>query len=231
VQVLTHPTNRGYGSALKTGIRHARFELVAITDADGTYPADRLLELADAMTEADSMVVGARTGTSVEIPLVRRPAKWLLTTLANYLAGERIPDLNSGLRVMRRQVVQRYQHILPAGYSFTTTITLALLTSHHLVRYIPIDYAHRVGRSKFHPVRDTWNMGILILRTVMYFKPLKFFVPLAALVALAGIGVFTWSYVTTQRAMDTTLAVSLMTAVQLVAIGLLADLIDKRTLQ
>ena len=162
---------------------------------------------------------------------MRRPAKWVLNQLANYLAEMHIPDLNSGLRVMRVSVVRKFEHILPAGYSFTTTITLALLTSHHLVKYLPIDYSRRVGKSKFHPIRDTWNMGILILKTVMYFKPLKIFLPAAALVALLGVGLFVYSYFWLSRPMDVLPGICLMTAVQLAAIGLLADLIDKRSLR
>ena len=177
------------------------------------------------------MVVGSRTGDSVKIPLIRKPAKWVLNTLANYLAGFHIPDLNSGLRIMRKPVLAKFMHILPAGYSFTTTITLALLTSHHLVEYVPINYARRVGKSKFHPIRDTWNMGILILKTVMYFKPLKIFVPMAAMAALLGLGLFAYSWFYLPKAMDVLPGICLMTSVQLLAIGLLADLIDKRSLR
>jgi len=231
VTVIHHPVNRGYGTALKTGIRRARYDLVAITDADGTYPNERIPELAARIEAGFDMVVGARTGDVVKIPLVRKPAKWVLNQLANYLAGMKIPDLNSGLRVMKKPVVQKFEHILPAGYSFTTTITLALLTSHYLVEYVPVDYARRVGKSKFHPIKDTWNMGVLILKTVMYFKPLKVFIPAAAIVAGLGFAAFLYSYLWMPRVLDMTLLVSLMTAVQLTAIGLLADLIDKRSLR
>ena len=133
-QVLALPENRGYGGALKAGIRRARFEIIVITDADGTYPAQAIPSLVEGMRQYD-MVVGARTGEEVAVPLVRRPAKWVLRHLAAYLAGRPIPDLNSGLRAMRRSSVRQFEHLLPSGFSFTTTITLAMLCGDHLVRY------------------------------------------------------------------------------------------------
>lgn len=156
IRVLRHDRNRGYGAALKTGIRAARGEIIVITDADGTYPVDRIPELVAAMEECD-MVVGARTGQKVRIPLVRRPAKWFITTLASYLSEAEIPDLNSGLRAFRRHDALRLFGILPDGFSFTTTITLSMMCSGMMVRFIPIDYHERTGRSKIRPLRDTWN--------------------------------------------------------------------------
>jgi glycosyltransferase involved in cell wall biosynthesis len=102
-RVLRHPGNRGYGEALKTGIRHAAHEWIAIIDADGSYPAEQIPELAERLRHAD-MVVGARTRAGAAIPLIRRPAKKFLTWLASYLTDTQIPDLNSGLRIFRRSL-------------------------------------------------------------------------------------------------------------------------------
>ena len=107
VTVLSMPENRGYGASLKTGIRHSSFDTIVITDADGTYPAHYIPGLVDQLGQYD-MVVGARTGEHVAVPMIRRPAKWLLRVLASYLAGRHIPDLNSGLRVMKRDLVRRF---------------------------------------------------------------------------------------------------------------------------
>ncbi len=176
-RVIQHRSNRGYGASLKTGIAEATYDTIAITDADGTYPARYLPEMLAELEHAD-MVVGARTGNKVHIPLVRRPAKWLLNLLANYVSGRRIPDLNSGLRVFRREVALQYFPILPDQFSFTTTITMAMLCDKYAVVYIPIDYLKRSGRSKIVPW-DAGSFAILILRIAMLFKPLRVFVPLA----------------------------------------------------
>jgi len=129
-RVLRRPRNRGYGAALKLGIRSAQYDWILITDADGTYPVESIPALL-AEASANEMVVGARTGKIVKVPLVRRPAKWFLRQLASYLAGRRLPDLNSGLRLMRKSLVMRYEHLLQDGFSFTTTITLASAVNGH----------------------------------------------------------------------------------------------------
>jgi glycosyltransferase involved in cell wall biosynthesis len=186
--VLRHAGNRGYGAALKHGFARARSEWVAITDADATYPAPAILELWARRGEAD-MVVAARTGTRVAIPFVRRPAKWFLNRLASFLVGRRIPDLNSGLRLIRRADVQRFAHILPDGFSFTSTITLALLATGRVVAWVPIDYARRVGRSKIRPFH-AYEFLLLVLRIVVLFNPLKVFLPLGAICFAGGFAKF-----------------------------------------
>ena len=183
--VITQPVNRGYGASLKTGIRHAKHDRIVIIDADGTYPASAIPALVAGLDQYE-MVVGARIGEDVNIPLVRRPAKWVLRRLASYLAGQEIPDLNSGLRAMRRDLVVRYEHLLPAGFSFTTTITLSALCRDHLVRYETIDYHARLGDSKIRP-RHAFDFLLLILRTIVYFNPLKVFLPIGAVFMASGV--------------------------------------------
>ncbi|MDO8629632.1 MAG: hypothetical protein Q7R41_04005, partial [Phycisphaerales bacterium] len=157
------------------------------------------------------------------------PAKWALRRLAAYLTETEIPDLNSGLRVMKKSLIRRFLSILPDGFSFTTTITLALLTHGHTVRYVPIDYARRVGRSSIRPVRDTLNFFSLIVRTVMYFKPLKIFAPASAAVFAAAILIALISKLAFGQVADVTAVTLASASIQLLAIGLLADLIDKRS--
>lgn len=230
LRVLENSANRGYGFSLKRAVREAKHEIIAITDADGTYPNGRLSELIDMIEEVD-MVVGARVGLNVNTPWLRRPPKWVLRKLAGYLSETQIPDLNSGLRVMKRSLIKRFIHLLPDGFSFTTTITLSLLTHGYDVRYVPIDYFKRVGVSSIRPIRDTATFISLIVRTVMYFKPLKIFGPAtAALLALAGAWAGVSNYLTGDVAIAPTLIIA-MSALQVLAIGLLADLIDKRSPQ
>jgi len=225
--VLSHTRNLGYGAALKTGVRASETELVAITDADGTYPNDRILELAGLLEDAD-MVVGARTGADVRIPMIRRPAKWLVGKLANVLTGCRIPDLNSGLRVFRLSALRKYVGILPDGFSFTTTITLAMLSRGHDVRFVPIDYRSRIGSSKIRPVRDTLNFIQLILRTTLLFDPLRIFLPVALAGMLGAVAVLLYSWLFTPKIMDATVAVLFIGSIQILAVGALADIINRR---
>jgi hypothetical protein len=150
--------------------------------------------------------------------------------LASYLAGTRIPDLNSGLRAMRRELVLRYRPIIPNGFSFTTTITLAALTNDHRVDWVSIDYKKRAGSSKIRPVRDTLLFTALIVRTVMYFNPLKVFYPIAAFVGAGLAGSLYYDIVVVQPSNLSDKTVLLFVAlVQVLTVGLLADLIEKRS--
>jgi glycosyltransferase involved in cell wall biosynthesis len=225
VRVVHHGHNRGYGAALKSGIRAARTPYILIMDADGTYPSDVVPRLLEAARDHD-MVVGARTGSRVYVPLARRPAKWLLTKLAVYLTETKIPDLNSGLRVFRRDQAMRFFTILPSGFSFTTTITLALLCNDARVLYVPIDYEKRTGRSKIRPFYDTLNFLQLILRVVMYFNPLKIFIPPSVAILIGFAGSLAWDVFVREDLTEKTL-ILLFAGVQLLAVGLLADMISK----
>lgn len=223
--VLRNPTNRGYGSSLKAGIRAATHSIVVITDADGTYPNDRIPELVARVRGGSAMAVGARSLVSGSVPLSRRPAKLVLNALANFLAGRRVPDYNSGLRAMRKDLVARFEPILPDGFSFTTTITLAALTNGFAVDFLPIEYGKRAGESKIRPIRDTANFFNLIVRTVLYFRPLKVFVPFALTFYAAAFVVALRDVQETGRVKIGDVAVVLVLAgVQVLVTGFLADL-------
>jgi glycosyltransferase involved in cell wall biosynthesis len=170
--VVRHATNRGYGAALKSGIAAARHSLIAVVDADGTYPIPELPRLASAC-EGAHMVIGSRTGKNVQAAPARSAAKWLFRLFARWVTRTPIPDLNSGLRVFRREVAERYMSLLPNGFSFTTTITMAALADDLIVRFEPVDYMPRVGRSKVHPVRDTTRIARQVLWLGWTLAPLR----------------------------------------------------------
>lgn len=231
-EVLTHDENRGYGAALKTGIRAARdAEWILIVDADGSYPPEDVAKLLrtlreEPLPESLDMIVGARRQTTKTDPLARVAAKRMLGALANFLAGRKIPDFNSGLRLMRTSEVRRHWAILPNGFSLTTTMTLALLCSGSLVRFVPIDYRRREGNSKIRPVRDMWNFVVLMLRTMILFRPLKVFAPLAGLLVAAAVGVAVASeLVPPYEVMDVTALFLFIAGLQMLLVGVLADLI------
>jgi len=224
-RLLQHRSNRGYGAALKSGIANASNELIVITDADGTYPAEYIPKLLEQLDRAD-MVVGARTGRNVRIPLVRKPAKLVLNWLANYLTNSKIPDLNSGLRAFRRGVVAQYFPILPDQFSWTTTITLAMHCDHYAVDYVPIDYRKREGKSKIVP----WDAGsflVLILRTAMLFRPIRIFLPIVGLFLLYGLAK-TGIDLSHQPNISASAQLAFLSALLILLIGMLGDAIAMR---
>jgi glycosyltransferase involved in cell wall biosynthesis len=227
VRTVRHLVSRGYGAALKSGMKASFYPWVLIIDADGTYPPSYIPELLAACS-ADTMAVGSRVGKNTHVPAIRKPAKWLLTRLASHFAGVEIADLNSGLRVFPKYLATGFNRILPDGFSFTSTITLAALSSGWTVRYVPIDYRKRGGRSKIRPFRDTIGFLMLIVRTVIYFDPLRVFLPLGLFFLLASPIVAGASLALTGRLMDVTTVVLLVTGIQLLALGIIADAINRR---
>lgn len=184
VRVLRHRVNKGYGAALKTGIRAARGDVIVMMDSDGEHSAEYIQTLLDAMSD-NEMVVGAR-GKGSHAPLLRRPGKWILSKVANYLAETNIPDLNSGLRAFRKDIVLRFMPILPNGFSFTTTLTLAFFKEGYNIAYVPITTTPRVGKSTVDPIRDGMNTLMLIIRIIALFDPIKVFLPMSIVLFLIG---------------------------------------------
>jgi glycosyltransferase involved in cell wall biosynthesis len=227
IRLIEHNRNWGYGAALKTGIRYAKYPLIVITDADGTYPNERIPELVALAMEAD-MVVGARTGANVQYSRIRRIPKWFLVRFAQWVVRRHIPDLNSGLRVFRKSVVERFLDILPDTFSFTTTITLAMLTNHYIVHYEPIDYRYRVGKSKIKPIRDTLGFIQIILRVGVYFAPLRVFLPVASLFFFGFLITLSQDIFIRHDLTERTL-ILFVAATQIGMFALLADMIDKRS--
>lgn len=227
IKLLKHDTNRGYGAALKTGIENAEHDLILIMDGDGSYPPDEIPSLLEhAPTHA--MVVGARTGKNVKIPLLRRPAKYLLSLLANYLSGMKIPDINSGLRVFRKEIAKKFMDILPQGFSFTTTLTLACISNNYSVKYVPINYYSRKGKSTIHPIKDTVNFALLMVKTITYFKPLKVFLPAGLIIISIGLIKLIFFDILRNYNITELSVVLVLSGLQICFFGLLADLIVKQ---
>lgn len=185
VRVIRHRTNKGYGAALKSGIRAAGGEIIVTLDSDGQHDPNDIRRLLEDLPGSD-MVVGMR-GKGSHAPSLRKPGKWILAQVANYLAQTQIPDLNSGFRAIRASTLKRFLHILPNGFSFSTTLTLALFKEGYNVAYVPITAAPRTGRSTVNPLRDGLNTVLLIIRTIALFDPLQVFLPASALLGLIGI--------------------------------------------
>jgi glycosyltransferase involved in cell wall biosynthesis len=223
VRVVRCPENRGAGAARKVGVRAAHGEIVVMLDADGSYPAESIRELVSHFPAYDQ-VNGARTSEQGTLPWLRRPAKWFIRRLACYLTGCRIPDLNTGLKAFKRDAMLPWLWVVPNGFSCVTTMTLAFLTNGYAVKYVDVPYRPRIGKSKFHPIKDTWAYLATVLRMVLYFRPLKIFLPLAGLLMASGVLKSLWSFHSTGSMQESDIVVfvaGFMTAM----LGLLAEVI------
>ncbi|NPV58119.1 MAG: glycosyltransferase family 2 protein [Actinobacteria bacterium] len=228
VRLIRHPYNMGGGAARSTGIRHAAGDIVVISDGDGTYPMKDIPQLVEALDECE-MVVGARTREAGTLKFLRVPAKFFIRKLAEFISGSKIPDLNSGMRAIRRETALPYLHMLPNGHSWVSTITLAFLTNGHPVKYVPIDYYPRKGRSTFHPIKDTGNYLMTIFRTITWFSPLKIFLPLAMLLLLTGTGKLVADVVRYSWRVTPSTVILVLGGLQILVLGLIADMIAKRS--
>jgi glycosyltransferase involved in cell wall biosynthesis len=217
-RVLSHPRSGGYGRSLKTGIEHARYEIIATTDADGTYPIEELPALLEEAARFD-MVVGARTGPHYRQVLLS-PTHTAFLLLTNFVTGTWIPDPNSGLRVFRRSQVLPLLDRLPNGFSFTTTITLVLTLEGKFVHFHPIAYRARIGRSKVRYVRDAIRAAQGMLEVILRHNPLKAFLALALAPFLAACMIPLLPLTPTQTVLG--VGLSLATAVVVLALGMVA---------
>ncbi|MDD3563014.1 MAG: glycosyltransferase family 2 protein [Candidatus Cloacimonadaceae bacterium] len=186
VTLINHPYNKGYGAALKTGILAAETEYIAFYDADGQHNPQDLLNLFENIKNND-MIIGER-GKDSHQDWMRKPGKWVLSKTANFLTGRKIPDLNSGLRVIRRESILNLLHLFPDGFSFSTTSTIAFMNMGLFVSYYPITVRKRVGSSTVKQIKHGSNTIMLILRLIVLFNPLKVFIPVSLITF--GLGIF-----------------------------------------
>lgn len=226
VRLIRFPTNRGSGTARRIGTAEARGRWVVWTDADMTYPNERIPELIDRLEAGEAhQVVGARTSEQGTMKALRVPAKWTIRRLAEFLTSTRIPDLNSGLRAFGRETARPYLGLLPTGFSCVTTITLAYLSDGLTVSYVPIEYQERAGRSHFHPIKDAYRYFLQVLRMVTFFEPLRVFGPVSFALLAIGAAKVVYDIVTNPVRVATNTILLLLTGMILFSLGLLADLV------
>ena len=228
IHLIQFLTNRGSGSARKYGTRAARGRVVVWTDVDMSYPNDLIPELVREM-EGYDQVVGARTTEEGTHKLFQVPAKAFIRKLASYLVQTPIPDLNSGMRAFRRDVALQYVSQLPPGFSCVTTITLTFLAHGYTVKYWPITYSKRAGKSKFHWWSDTKRYLLQVIRMTLSFDPFRVFLPIGfALLAIAVVKLGYDVSVNNWKVAINTLLLFLA-AFQVFVVGMLADLIGRAT--
>ena len=227
LRLMPFRRNGGSGTARRIGTAEACGRIVVWTDADMTYPNERIPEFVQYLVDHPDVdqVVGARTSEQGTHKVFRVPAKFVIRKIAETLASTKIPDLNSGLRAFRRDVSLPYLRLLPPGFSCVTTITMSFLSNQHGVDYLPIEYAKRSGTSKFHFLKDAYRYILQVLRMVMYFNPIKVLMPLALWIFVIG---FVKSIVDIARyhfRLTTSTLLLLLTGLIIGSIALLADLI------
>ena len=223
--LLEHEKNKGYGAAIKTGVNFTESQYIAITDADGTYPNEQLPILYSFIKDHD-MVVGSRPFNS--LPTKTKPVKWFINKLANYIVDYEIPDINSGLRIFKKSAFLPFLKIIPNGFSLTTTITLGMILSGYIVKYIPVEYYKREGKSKIKPIRDTINFVKLIMKMGLYFAPLKIFLPISIIFFISSIIWGVISLFILGKLADTSTLLLMMFSLQVAVVALIAELINHR---
>jgi glycosyltransferase involved in cell wall biosynthesis len=230
VRVIRLPVNRGYGAALKAGIRAASGEFILTMDADGQHRIEDVARVCDAVVSrlAVDCVIGHRTQL-LHSPLWRMPGKWFLTRLARVLTQREIRDLNSGLRVMRRDVIVRYMHLCPSGFSFSTTSTFALASRGYQIEFVPIQVERRIGRSRV-SVATGFQTILLVLRLASLFNPLRVFLPLAMFFIVGGC-IWTIPYMLEGHGVTVAAMLSVLTGVILFGMGLICDQVAQLRLE
>lgn len=221
IKLINHPYNKGYGASLKTGIRNAKFDWVFFFDADGQPRPEEIPNLLKYTDEYD-MVVGARGNK--KSPFWRKPGRAFLHWLANYLADQKIPDINCGFRAVRKSEIERFWHLLPDSFSLTTTLTLTFQKAGLSIKFIPILVNKRAGGKSFVNIKHAIKTFFLILRTIVSFSPLRVFMPVV---------VFLWILLGASLAYDiyhihitNTTVVLFVSSLIIFLFGLLADQIS-----
>ena len=226
IRLISFAQNRGSGSARRAGTRASRGRVVVWTDVDMTYPNDDIPLLVKELEGADQ-VVGARTSEQGTHKLLRVPAKFFIRRLAQYLAKTKIPDLNSGFRAFRREVALQYLHMLPAGFSCVTTMTMTFLANGYTVKYIPIEYHERAGSSKFHWYTDTRRYGQQVMRLIFTFNPMRVFGPLGFAILAVGLGKLVYDITNKFFYVPADTLLLIFMGFQILSIGLLADVVAR----
>ncbi len=225
--VLSHPISLGNGAAVKHGARHARGELIAFMDADGQHSGKDLKRLIERIESGFDMAIGARS-TSGHASVGRLVANGFYNRLASRMSGQRILDLTSGFRVARAHLFRRFLYMLPNGFSYPTTITMAFLRAGFPIDFVPIDAAKREGKSHIRPFRDGVRFLVIIFKIATLYSPLKVFVPVSGLFFLTGVSYYAYTFFTQGRFTNMSMLI-LSASVIIFLIGLISEQITSLT--
>jgi glycosyltransferase involved in cell wall biosynthesis len=221
-RVIQHPYNIGNGASIKTGIRHAKGDWVAFMDADGQHSPEDLFQLLALMSKYD-MVVGARTLKS-KVSKFRTVGNTMLRLFAQWLVGQKIPDLTSGFRVMRQRKLSEFVNLLPNRFSYPSTITMAFIKSGYTVGYVPLDSIRRRagGKSSIKPFRDGFRFLYIMARLAVLFEPMKLFMMISMAVLTLGLGMTVYQIMTIHGIHGASV-LTVLAGLMIFFFGLLAD--------
>lgn len=226
VRVIKRKINGGSGASRKTGILEAKGEIIVMLDADDTYCTEDIPKMLNFFPEYDQ-VNGARDSEQGTLKFLRVPAKWIICKIASFLSGVKIPDLNTGLKAFKKDIMVKYLWVIPDGFSCVTTMTLSFLCNGYNVKYIPTKYKKRLGKSKFHPLKDTYKYLQTVLRIIIYFNPFKIFFPISLMLIFLALLILFYSIFYMPKVMDITVLVLFITSLQIFSLGIIAELIVK----
>ena len=198
IRVISHPYRMGNGAAIKTGARHADGDIIVFMDSDGQHNPDDIAIMLAKLAEGYDMVIGARKAYT-HASWVRRIGNAFYNWLASSMTGHKIEDLTSGFRVVRACYFRRFLYLLPNGFSYPTTSTMAFFRSGLTVAYVPIHAGQRGGKSKIKMLRDGARFFIIILKVGALFSPMRLFLPVSTCLFLSGIGLYAYTYMTMGR--------------------------------
>ena len=228
ITLLNHHINRGYSTSLKTGISKAKYDWILTIDGDGSHLASQISKLIPFIDEYD-LIVGARTGKDAHDTTSRKFGRKIITKFAQYISNAKIEDINSGFRLFKKEIAQKFWHLFPEGFSFSTTLTVASHVRHYAVKYAPVEvHKRKGGNSTIKPAKDFIGFLNLVTRLAIYFKPLKVFVPLSILSIGSAMAVVFIDYFITGEVLDTTFAILVTAGIQMLVFGLIAEMIVKR---
>ena len=220
-KVISQPYSKGNGAAIKSGARAARGDIIVFMDADGQHRPEDLPRLLTKMAEGYDMVVGARSSKS-QSNYKRALGNFLYNRLATSMVGHPIEDLTSGFRAVRRELFLRFLYLLPNGFSYPTTITMAFFRAGYSVTYLPIVANKREGGSHINVVRDGVKFFLIIFKVATLYSPLKIFFPVAFMFVSSGISLYIYNYI--QQSKLTNMSVLLLTGGMVVfLIGLISE--------
>ncbi len=226
IKIIKSPENKGYGASIKKGISQSEREYIAIIDADGTYPVKAMPELIKYAKDYD-MVSGLRRGKNLDQRWLysQRIGKMILKKLAGYVTKTEIPDINCGLRIFRKDIAQQFWGLYPDGFSFTTTSLVAFISNGYQIKFIPIEYHKRIGKSTLKPMRSFTAFVNLILKISLFFKPIRVFLPASLIILFFAVGITVYGIYSKDVFYDTTLILLSAIALQTFFFGLLAEII------
>lgn len=221
-RVVRHPYKKGNGAAIKSGARHARGKIIVFMDGDNQHRPSDIPRLLARLDEGYDMVVGARVSRKSQASLHRAAANGFYNRFATWMTGHDILDLTSGFRAVKADLFRHFLYLLPNGFSYPTSITMAFFRSGHSVAYEPIETARRIGRSHIRLWRDGVRFLLIIFKIGTLFSPLKLFLPISLAFFFTGVGYYGYTYFTAGRFTNMS-ALLFITSVLIFLIGLVSE--------